>query len=250
MMSKKPRPLVSIASDPDFSSVVLLLDFDGADEATAITDLSSSGHTISFVNSAQLDTAQMQFGTASLLTDVDTEDHLLADDSNDWYFAAGDFTVEADIRLATLPDTDTNVEFISHYEPNSGERSWTFGMENTSGQMRFLGLHNETGGGGAANQIDYADISVSINTWYHVAYCRNGADFRMFLDGVQQGSTFDWDTDSLHDSDHELTIMALGRGFPGPSNLVDGWIDNLRVTKGVARYTANFTPPTAAHPTS
>jgi hypothetical protein len=84
--------------------------------------------------------------------------------------------------------------------------------------------------------------TVSTNTWTHVAICRSGTSTKMFLNGTQTGSTY---TDTKN--------YTVGNGWPtiGASyNAVDfftGYLDDLRITK-YARYTANFTAPTAALP--
>lgn len=84
---------------------------------------------------------------------------------------------------------------------------------------------------------------LSNNVWYHIAVCRSGTSTKMFLNGVQEGSTF---TDTLNYvvGANRPVIMGNGTGSPG-STVFNGKISNLRVIKGTALYTANFTPPAA-----
>jgi hypothetical protein len=83
------------------------------------------------------------------------------------------------------------------------------------------------------------------NTWQHIAYTRTGGTGRLFVGGVLAGSWADT-------TNYVGTVNRLGQ--TSASNAVDnrlsGYIDDLRITKGVARYTAGFTPPTAAFPNS
>jgi hypothetical protein len=86
--------------------------------------------------------------------------------------------------------------------------------------------------------------AVSVNTWYHVAITRQGNTFRTYLNGVQ-GST--WTSSAAL----YTPTKPLGIGSnPDGSYSLNGWLDELRITKGVARYTgaASFTPPTAPFP--
>lgn len=86
---------------------------------------------------------------------------------------------------------------------------------------------------------------MSATTWTHIALCRSGSSTRLFLDGVQTGSTYT-DTNNYLGPANRPVIGASGLSLGGSA--LNGYIDDLRITK-FARYTANFTPPTAAFPT-
>jgi hypothetical protein len=85
------------------------------------------------------------------------------------------------------------------------------------------------------------------NTWYHFAACRSGSTLKLFVDGVEEYSgtdTTDYTSSASFNAGDRQDLDPFGQ-YP-----LDGYIDDLRITKGVARYTANFTPPTAAFPDS
>ena len=82
--------------------------------------------------------------------------------------------------------------------------------------------------------------SPTANTWYHIAVTRSGTTVRQFVDGVQLGSNV---TSSASFANGPIQIGSGGAGA------LNGYIDDLRITRGYARYTANFTPPTSAFPT-
>ena len=86
----------------------------------------------------------------------------------------------------------------------------------------------------------------SADTWYHVAFVRNGNDWALYLNGTAEGTRTGLSGSITSSSNGSLDI---GRRF-SDTYLVDGYIDDLRITKGLARYTSNFTPPTTAHLTS
>ena len=81
---------------------------------------------------------------------------------------------------------------------------------------------------------------LSTNTWYHVAVSGEVGSIKLFVNGVQEGSTYTGAT-----SLNSTAITTVGGLWAGSLyNTFFGYIDDLRITKGVARYTTNFTPPT------
>ena len=90
--------------------------------------------------------------------------------------------------------------------------------------------------------------SLASNTWYHFAVVRNGTgtgNLVLYLDGVADATSGGAVTDNFN----QTNALYVGADRVGGSSL-NGYIDDLRITNGVARYTANFTPPTAAFPLS
>lgn len=90
-------------------------------------------------------------------------------------------------------------------------------------------------------RIVSASNAISTNTWYHIAVCRSGTSTRMFLDGVQVGSTF---TDTFNYLNLPVSIGSYNNGTT-IDNSWQGYIDEVRLSN-IARYTANFTPPSTA----
>jgi hypothetical protein len=83
-------------------------------------------------------------------------------------------------------------------------------------------------------------------TWYHVALVKNGATgYLHFIDGTQIGSTTT-DTSTLPNFAADLRV-GLVTGSSGSNNYHNGWLEEVRVSKGIARWTGNFTPPTAPY---
>lgn len=223
----KPIP-TPITGDPDFASVVLLLDFAGADGATDITDLSNSGHVDSFFGQAQVDTAVQFLGVNTLLCDG-VGDFVTFPDSPDWDFGTSDFTIELGVRLA---ETDKTYGFISTYDPPNG---WLIQRTNT-GLLRF----------GVGDTSLYSEAwAATIDTFFHIAVSRSGTDLRVFVDGVQLGATVT-DSTNFVGSTADAFLGSLSAALQP----LDGFVGAVRVTKGVARYTANFTPLTEFYPTS
>lgn len=213
-------------SDPYFANVVLLMHFDGADNSTTFTDSSSYARTISTFGNAKLVTAQKAFGTASGYFDG-SGDYLTVPSSVDWNFGTGDFTVETWVRFNALPAASASLvgnypgTWVLQYRPDQGNKiAWYNG-----------------------SFVYSAAVTITTGVWYHFAVSRTGTSLRIFLDGVQTGSTI---TDSSNYSGtNELSIGRLG----GIGQELNGWEEDLRISKGVGRYTTSFTP-TGPHPDS
>jgi hypothetical protein len=201
----------------------LLLNFTNAGvlDATAKNDLETVGN-------AQISTAQSKWGGASIAFDG-TGDYLPLQNVLTANFGSGPFTAELWIYFNNASGTQYA---LSNYQNNS--IGWGLGI--SSGNFAFWA----TG--------DTPDISTSTpaatGTWYHLAVSGQSGAIRLFLNGTQIGSTFTG-TPSL-DSTLPLRV-GDGQGAASPLPL-NGYIDDLRITKGVARYTASFTAPTAAFP--
>mgnify|MGYP001578078452 CR=1 FL=1 len=211
----------------------LILHCDGTDAATTFTD--EIGKIVTAVGNAQIDTAQKKFGTASGLFDG-TGDYLTVPDSDDWNFGTGDFTVDFQIRINTVARDNAFFD-LGNYIANAG-----------------LGCYRSSAGNlvvfmnGGAGKYTNAWVPVA-GTWYHVEISRSGTDLKVFIDGTQLGATVTNSTDIQAGA----TGIAIGYSVDASNPMgtgLDGWIDEFRVSKGVARHTANFTAPTAAYSAS
>lgn len=210
-----------------------LLHFNGSDASITFTD--ETGKTWTANGNAQIDTAQSVFGGASGLFDG-TGDYLSTSDSDDFAFGTGDFTIDLRVRFNVLPTSITYKILFSQHENSSNY--YIFGLYNNAGTYQFEFFQVV---GGAAN-IDILKNANSIATgvWYHVALVRSGNNWYIFQDGTQLGSTV-VDADSVSNFSASPNI---GRWAFDTSYDFNGWIDEFRISKGIARWTANFTPPT------
>jgi hypothetical protein len=229
--------------DPYFSSTVLLLGFEGSDGSTTITDESAAarGNATAVVNQAQIDTAQFKFGASSLLLDG-SGDRVDWADSDDWLFGSGAFTVETWVRFNSL----TGFQTIASQWNNVGTaRSWMLDFPGSANNVLRFGYSE---GLGDEHFIQGA-WTPSANTWYHIVVDRSGNVFRIYADGVMITSTTAAVT--LQNSTEGLRIGSLFISGAN-TNFFNGWIDELRITKGVARYASDsgYAVPTAAFPRS
>jgi len=218
-------------ADPFFSSVVALLHFDGTNGSTTYTD--QKGHTFSNAGTTALSTAQAKFGTASLLGGGTTSGVSSAA-STDWDMGLGDFTAEG---FTYCTNTTPLQVLIGNRTGTGSDRGPLVLLQ--SGQIR--------GFAGQGTGVPFGDTglqgSLPTNTWFHWAYVRNGNNFLLFVNGTQVGTTV---TSSAACGGTAPLQIGFDPGTTGRQ--IVGYIDEVRLTKGVGRYTSNFSAPTAAFP--
>ena len=211
-------------TDPHWANVSSLLHFDGADGSTTIVD--QTGKTWAAIGNAQIDTAQSKFGGASCIFDGNN-DELYGAPHADFGFGTGDFTWECFVRRA-----NSNCVIFDNRTSGIGSASIVTFID-PSGNLCFYRTETVTGSG----------ATVSATTWTHVAWCRSVGTLRMFIGGIKVSET------SMTSDMGSSRPMRIGREVVNTADY-SGHIDEVRITKGVARYTVNFTPPTAPFPNS
>jgi hypothetical protein len=112
----------------------------------------------------------------------------------------------------------------------------------STGNLKFYWSTNGTSLSGSAPLL--FPWSPSTGTWYHVALVRGGNQMRAFVNGSQIGTTQTF-SDTIANATSNLTVGAYGT----PGTYLNGWLDEVRVSKGVARWTSTFTPPTGPYST-
>jgi hypothetical protein len=153
----------------------------------------------------------------------DGNDYLTASDNASFDFGTGDFTIEAWVNL----DAMSGDYFIISA---SGSGGLFFGF-------RF---GTQLGFGRAAVAWDYNTPSgITTGGWHHVAFVRSSGTVYLFVNGKSVG------TPGTHTDSYDLSLTSLNVGSQGANYYLNGYISDLRVIKGTAQYTSNFTPPTA-----
>ena len=213
-------------------NVVLQMQPAGADGSTAFSDQSKYLRTLTAEGNAQVDTAVAQFGNPTALFDG-TGDFISSASSVDFDFGTGDFTIEAWVRFNTLNFFNG---IFSRSNSSNTLRSFEFYVEN--GQMRF----RFRDGANAEYVISGTGSTLATGTFYHLAITREGSTFRLFHDGTQRGTASH--AAGIRDGTQPQRIGE----FVGTTGALNGHIGGIRVVKGKAVYTANFTPPTGPFP--
>jgi len=222
------------SGDPHFSSILALLHFDGSNGSTTFTDSGPDSRSVSR-SGAVISTAQSKFGGASAEFDG-VDDFLDIASSSDFQMGSGDFTYEGWFRFENLDDHRTVMSQWPTATPSLG--AWE-AFVLTSGKFRF---DFETSGG---RVLLLSSSTLSTNTWYHFAAVRNGTSCKLYINGSEEASATSSGPCGLNDS------INIGRKeYDGGNDYFGGYIDEIRITKGVARYTAAFTAPSSAFPDS
>lgn len=216
----------------------LLLHCDGADASTTFTDSELTPKTVTPVAHAQIDTAQSKFGGASGLFDG-TDDCLSLADSDDWNFGTGNFTIDFWIRFAGASILNRTDNFCAQVVNANNYFRLYYTADGTNHLLYFVHYT----GGVATIICGSGDIpTMALNTWYHIAFVRNGNDFAIYLNGTSVATV----TDADSFSDFAASLL-IGNASVASNTFFNGWLDEYRVSKGVARWTANFTPPISAY---
>jgi hypothetical protein len=208
---------------PAEQQVVALLHMNGDDASTTFTDSSSYTQTFTAGGNAQIDTAQKKYGTASGLFDG-TGDRLVM--TADSHFAHGTaWTAEGWFRKTA----NGNGTEAVYYQGDDHYVFYARAASSTNSGVSFY--FNGTSIAGSTSMTD--------STWHHWAMVRDGATARAFIDGTSVGTgSPSWATSTASD--------VVNIGSQNASNYFTGHIDEVRVTTGLARYTGNFTAPSAA----
>lgn len=218
-----------VSGDADFASVVLLIHADGLNNSYKFTDKSTSAKLV-ITPSAFTDTSQSKFGSASAFFSAGTNTSIASATSPAALnLFPSDYTVEGYVRIQSLV-----AAYIFQFYNNNSNR-WILEF-NGSGLLQVTTVNS-----GTVVQQNTSQ-TLSVNTWYHFAVSRSGSTTKVFVEGVEVFSG----TVTIPNVNPAL---VLGGAPPaGDTQKLIGWIDEVRVTKGTARYTAAFTPPTAQFP--
>lgn len=215
----------------------VLLEFNGVDGSTTITDTAagaSGAHTWTAAGGAQLDTAAFKYGGASLLCT-----------------AAGDYVSMADHADLAIGSSDVTIECFFNTTALTGTVAWMFGQTDNFAAAAATSFRCQRSSGDKIAFAFYEDdasfhqlVSTTSFTdavnpgWHHLAAVIHNGTFTLYIDGVSEGGT------SLVVSVlNSLNALSVGRLGEFANNTWRGWIDGFKISIGVARYTANFSPP-------
>jgi hypothetical protein len=176
------------------------------------------------VGDAKISTAQSKFGGSSLYFDG-TGDYLNIPSSPIFGFGTVDFTVECWL----------------YWIGGSGENTLLC-VDQTGGMNIFLNISGWGIGTRALTINNTFGTAPTKNVWNHIAVSRSGSTIYAFINGTL-----------VYSGANTINYVAGPLNIPSipsaPGNILNAYIDDLRITRGYARYTATFTPPTAALPT-
>lgn len=220
-MSWTITPQTKVPVDPQFGSVSLLLHGNGTNGSTTITDSSLTPKTVTAFGNAQISTAQSKFGTGSISCSTVSDYAQIGSAGNQQFLLSWDFTVEFWIYK--------NVSGWQGIYLNNSSSGSDFRIFSNPSDLLRVDLNNSGDTFGV----------IPTGQWAHIAVVRSNGQINGYVNGI--GGT---------PVNRTFVIPSTGNAQIGSISgfLLNAYIDDFRITKGVARYTSNFTPPTAPFP--
>ena len=213
---------VGVRTDAYYNDLVLATPLFGIDDD--VSNQINSGSTkkvMTNLGNVAPSSAQSNFYGGSYVFD-NASDKITTPNSSDWQFGTGDFTVEC---WYYMNNTSSSQVFVENWQsPNTG---WQ--IYHRSSDSKIVWYAN------TAAKVA-TDVPGIANKWTHVAVCRTNGTTKIYLDGVEHGSASD--TINYLTS----TVLCIGSQQSTDTNHMDGYLQDVRVYKGVAKYTSNFIP--------
>jgi len=230
------NPGVPPGSDPHFANVSLLLHMNGADGSRSFPDNSPRPKSVSVNGDIRVSTAQSKFGGGSGYFDG-AGDYLYCPNDDEFFFGSGDFTVEGWIYPTALGAVNRCIVGYTNGYAEANQYSFNMYLKNASLEFDFV----------SGASVYTANVgSVVANEWSYVAVSRVGATIRAFLNGVVGANVAS--VGALSPNNPFGAVINIGQ----LQNVIPfvGYMNDMRITKGVGRYSSSFTPPTAPFPNS
>ena len=214
------------------TNTVLLLNFNNA----GVIDHTMKNN-IETVNNTRISGQQVKFGTGSIY--FDSDDYMYIPDSPFFLMQAGDFTFECFLYFTSaIGGSSSTYRVLLSDATTSNNYLAIRGDTDTNGVFQY------NFSGSSANMS--LNNGLTSNNWHHLAFSREGTTLRVYLNGTLT------ETDTSVSTDFNLNSNGGGiyvGAFTGPNHYLNGYMDEARLTKGVARYTgASLTVPTEAFP--
>jgi len=216
----------------------VLFHFEGSNGATTAKDWSYMQNTSTFVGGASISTTKYKFsGEYPTSCYFDGVDGCVKMDKY-FGFTPGSFTIDMWINFSSLPASNLA---IGHYWRASGD-NWGFDLT-ADRELRFF----TRTGYGALQEAKSEALTLSTDTWYHIAYVRSGNTMYFFLDGVAKGTAswnpgvYDWTT---------YADFYIGKTYDTSTwtpYYLDGYIDEFRYMRNTPAWTSGFTPATVEY---
>ena len=224
--------ITSVVPGGNDSNAVLLISSNTTDGSTTFADSSIGGTTHSISRSGTVhSTTQKKFGTTSIFNDGATDSLWFASDS-DFDFGTGDFTLESWLYPS---GNQQYASILSAMNSGSQSSGWNFGYSNAQNGFDMWGQ-------GDSNWAGNTGPAVAINTWTHLAFVKYGTTANLYVNGTSEKSHTPETT-----WNNNATNVFIGRRYENVDNYyLTGYMDEIRVSN-IARWTANFTPPTVAY---
>ena len=219
-----------MSGDPYYNNVSLLLPLSGTDGSTTFTDYSPKPKTVSGVGGTAISNGKTLFGNNTLSLNGNAQ-YLSSNEVADFNLGTGDFTVELWFYANSL----VNSPFLYSQIDVAGTTAGWFIELGTVNAIYF--------GFGSSPSFKTFSATLTAGIFYHIAVTRSGTTVNAFLDGVSLGEQTLTGANLSYNKSTPLSVGAAYSVYP--NHEFNGYISNFRLTKGIIRYTTNFSVPTA-----
>lgn len=196
------------------------------------------GNDLTVNGSTQIRTISGSFDQAMYFDGIDG--YLTVPDSDGWNFGSSDFTVDFWVNFESTTNTDYPGFFQQREDANNLQK---FMYYRTDGELYY-----SVRVGGTAYTFFSGDhtFEPDVDTWYHIALVLVDTTAYFYVDGVLVGD----DSEPTYTVVNYNGVLDIGRITSNDGTInypLNGYIDEFRISKGIARWTSNFTPPTSAY---
>ena len=211
------------------TSVLLLGTNTGIQDATGKNNIIGYGSVKTQANTVKYGSGAMYFDGSTGYLSI----------TNPWLttnFGSGNWTIECYAYLNSFTATQTQLFAL---QQNTSNQYTGIGIYVLPSGKLAMSLTNTGASGWTVNDTSGQGSALSLSTWYHLAFVKNGTSITMYLNGVAQGTPYTFNQAVYFTTSTYNTIGSYNL----TSYMLNGYMDEIRITNGVARYTANFTPP-------
>jgi hypothetical protein len=191
---------------------------------------STADNVLQTVGNAQISTTQSKYGGSSMYFDG-TGDQIISPNNPNYFLISGNFTIECWVNLSGSAGSIAN---YSNGQSTNSNFSWEI-YQLSASTIYFSIFEGNT-------QYLASSTAFSLNVWNHIAAVRNGNTLTVYVNGVAGSTTVS--VANVGGNNPNGATLKLS-GYNNLAGMITGYIDDFRITKGVARYTTNFTPPTS-----
>lgn len=221
--------------DPNFGNIELLLHGNGTNGSTTFNDDSKNNFIATRFGNTVISTAQSKFGGASILFDGNGDYLNYLDVTN--FDLPNNFTIEAFVYITAYSAAylgNYGAAIVCNYSAGgTNNQGWQLRINGTSNSYTTINVYTGT------TDLNFSAGTIALNTWHHIAVSRSGTSIRAYLNGTQVGSTLTNSDSFTHNKTINRPLFIGGLNDVTYKFWMNGYIDELRITKGIARYTGS-----------
>ena len=205
---------------------------------TGVQDATGKNNILT-VGTAKTESSTVKVGSGAMYFDGSTGYLSILNPALTTNFGSSNWTIECYAYLNSFTATQTQLFAL---QQNSSNQYTGIGIYVLPSGKLAMSLTNTSASGWTVNDTSGQGSALSLSTWYHLAFVKNGTSITMYLNGVAQGTPYTFNQAVYYTTSTYNTIGSYNL----TSYMMNGYMDEIRITNGVARYTTNFTAPTSA----